>query len=125
VSGGSARPEPIRSEPTARRLDQWLWFARFVKSRSIGARLCAAGEVAVNGAPVSKASHMVRIGNTVAVSLGAVRRTVRVRALGARRGPGTEARRLYEEAGAPVRLAELAPAWISLLADDEPRRDVP
>ena len=29
------------SERTKARLDQWLWFARFAKSRSLAARLCA------------------------------------------------------------------------------------
>jgi ribosome-associated heat shock protein Hsp15 len=109
--------------PASRRLDQWLWFARFVKSRSLAARLCAAGAVAVNGIPVRRANHMVRIGDAIAVPQGAVCRMVRVLALGARRGPATEARLLYEETVAPVRFSELAPAWAPLLADDEPRSD--
>ena len=29
------------AEGAGRRLDQWLWFARLVKSRSLAARLCA------------------------------------------------------------------------------------
>ncbi len=31
------------TETSSRRLDQWLWFARLVKSRSLAGRLCAAG----------------------------------------------------------------------------------
>ena len=90
----------------SRRLDQWLWFARFVKSRSLAARLCAAGAVAVNGIAVTKANHLIRAGDTIAVPQGAFRRTVRVLALGARRGPAAEARGLYEEtsrSAAPLR----------------------
>jgi ribosome-associated heat shock protein Hsp15 len=117
LSGGAS------TAPESRRLDQWLWFARFVKSRSLAARLCAAGAVAVNGIPVRRANHMVRIGDAIAVPQSAVCRMVRVLALGVRRGPATEARLLYEEVAAPVRLSELAPAWTPLLADGEPRSD--
>ena len=47
------------------RLDQWLWFARLAKSRSLAARLCAAGAVAVNGATVTKPNQTVRVGDFV------------------------------------------------------------
>ena len=47
------------------RLDQWLWFARFVKSRSLAARLCAAGIVEINGSAVTKANQAVRVGDVV------------------------------------------------------------
>jgi ribosome-associated heat shock protein Hsp15 len=118
LSGGNASPARA-----TRRLDQWLWFARFVKSRSLASRLCATGAVTVNGVEVRKANHAVRIGDAIAVLQGAFRRTVRVLALGIRRGPTIEARALYEEAAAPVRLSELAPAWAPLLADDDPLSD--
>ena len=107
------------SAPPGRRLDQWLWFARFVKTRSLAARLCTAGVVSVNGAVVRKANPTVRVGDGVVVPQGAFRRTVRVLALGARRGPATEARELYEETAAAVYLPEFAPDWTPLLADDE------
>lgn len=111
-------------ELASRRLDQWLWFARFVKSRSLAARLCIGGLVSVNGATVGKANHGVRIGDMVAVRQGAFRRMVRVLNLGARRGPASEARLLYEETVAPVRLSEFAPAWAPLLAEgDDPKGD--
>ena len=82
MSGGKASPARA-----TRRLDQWLWFARFVKSRSLAAQLCTAGAVTVNGLTVSKANHMVRIGDAIALPQGALCRTVRVLALGWRRGP--------------------------------------
>ena len=106
-------------ERSKARLDQWLWFARFVKSRSLAARLCAAGAVTVNGSPVKKANHPVRMGDVVVLPQGGGQRTVRVVALGIRRGPAPEARLLYEEAAVSVRLADLAPAWMPLLAGDE------
>jgi ribosome-associated heat shock protein Hsp15 len=106
-------------ERTKARLDQWLWFARFVKSRSLAARLCAAGAVTVNGSPVKKANHPIRMGDIVVLPQGGWQRTVRVLALGSRRGPAPEARLLYEEAAVSIRLADLAPAWMPLLAGDE------
>lgn len=105
--------------PEGRRLDQWLWFSRLVKTRSLAARLCAAGAVSLNGAEVRKANQTVRVGDAVAAPQGAYRRIVRVVALGARRGPASEARQLYEELGTPVRLRDLAPGWEPLLADND------
>ena len=108
-----------------RRLDQWLWFARLVKSRSRGARLCAAGAVAVNGMTVTKVNHLLRIGERVTVQQGAFCRTVSVLGLGERRGPAAEARLLYEEIAPPVHQSQLMPAWTPLLlGDDEPHDDL-
>ncbi|HXC89307.1 MAG TPA: RNA-binding S4 domain-containing protein [Stellaceae bacterium] len=106
--------------PPGRRLDQWLWFARLVKTRSLAARLCAAGVVTLNGVAVRKPNHLVRVGDCVAAPQGGFRRTVEVLALGARRGPASEARLLYLDAAAPVRLADLSPAWEPLLAEADP-----
>jgi ribosome-associated heat shock protein Hsp15 len=109
-----------KTSPTLRRrLDQWLWFARFVKSRSLAGRLCRAGSVTVNGTAVRAPSHMVHIGDTIAVPQGPYCRTVRVLALGIRRGPAAEARALYEETDAPVRLSQIEPSWAPLLGDEE------
>jgi ribosome-associated heat shock protein Hsp15 len=105
--------------PPGRRLDQWLWFARLVKSRSLAGRLCATGAVSLNGVAAHKANHMVRIGDAIAAPQGGFRRTLRVLALGSRRGPAAEARLLYEEAAAPVRLSELAEPWVPLLVDGD------
>lgn len=101
-----------------RRLDQWLWFARLARSRSLAARLIAAGAVTLNGAIARKANQMVRIGDSLGVPQGGFRRTLRVLALGARRGPYAEARLLYDETAPPVRLAAPAALWDPLLADE-------
>ena len=103
------------SSPTKGRLDQWLWFARLTKSRSLAARLCAAGLVNVNGATVRKASHAVRIGDVVVVPQGRWQRTARIVAIGTRRGPAVEARRLYDETVEARPLPDLAPEWLPLL----------
>lgn len=111
---GAAAPQPGKI-----RLDQWLWFARLAKSRSLAARLCGAGAVAVNGAAVGKANQAVRIGEIVVLPQGGLRRTVRVAALGVRRGPAAEARLLYDEVGPALRLREVPADWVPLLDGDD------
>lgn len=112
------------SDRTSRRLDQWLWFARFTKSRSVAARLCAAGAVAVNGIAVTKPNHGVKRGDVVTLPQGAWQRSVEVLGLGTRRGPAGEARSLFRET-ASIRRAELAPAWEPLLLADDNDEPVP
>jgi ribosome-associated heat shock protein Hsp15 len=104
---------------TSRRLDKWLWFARFAKSRSLASRICTAGAITLNGVAVRKANHAIRVGDILVFPQGFLVRTIRVKALGARRGPSTEARLLYEETAAPVQLSNLTSAWKPLLIDDE------
>jgi len=79
------------------RLDTWLWQARFFRSRAIAARLCAKGRVRIDGAVVKKAHFLVRPEQVLTFPQARRIRVVRVRALGARRGPAPEARLLYDE----------------------------
>jgi len=108
----------IAPERAKTRLDQWLWFARLAKSRSLAARLCAAGAIRVNGAMLTKPNQTLRVGDLVVVPQGGVQRTVRVLALGIRRGPACEARALYQETAA-ARLSDLAPIWVPLLDEED------
>lgn len=86
------------------RLDKWLWFARFCKTRGQAQALIDAGQVTVQGTVASKAAQTVKAGQIVAIALGPVRRTVMIVAVGIRRGPPAEARALYEDTGPPERL---------------------
>ena len=84
------------------RLDKWLWQARFYKTRSLAAQVCARGIVRLNRRAVDRAHAAVRPGDVLTLPLAGGRvRVVRVLALGERRGPATEARLLYEEVEAP------------------------
>ena len=83
------------------RLDKWLWFARFFKSRSLASALCASGKVRVGGETVRKANRQVRPGDVLTFPQGRHIRVVRVRALAERRGPASEARLLYEDLKPP------------------------
>ena len=108
----------VSPELTSRRLDQWLWFARLARSRSLASRVCTAGAIILNGVVVRKARHLIRVGDVIVVPQGILSRTIRVKALGGRRGPAIEAQSLYEEADAPARVSKLDTPWKPLLADD-------
>jgi len=84
------------------RLDKWLWYARFFKTRSLAAKLCAAGAVRIGGAPVTKAHHAVRPGDVLTFAQGRHIRVIKVVALGTRRGPAPEAQALYEDLSPPA-----------------------
>jgi ribosome-associated heat shock protein Hsp15 len=77
------------------RLDKWLWYARFAKTRSFAARLVADGYVRVNGERVENAAKALAVGDVVTVAAAHTTAVVRVQELGRRRGPAPEARRLY------------------------------
>jgi ribosome-associated heat shock protein Hsp15 len=79
------------------RIDKWLWFARFFKSRALAQSVIASGEVVLNGQPVTKAAQGVKVGDDVAFPTGPRRRRVVVVALGDRRGPAPEAQELYRD----------------------------
>ncbi len=81
------------------RLDKWLWFARFVKSRSLAAKLVGEGFVRVNGQRADTPAKAIAVGDVLTVALSRTTAVVRVEALGARRGPAPEARQLYSELG--------------------------
>ncbi len=78
------------------RLDKWLWAARFFKTRGLAQQAVAGGRVQLNGERTKRA-HEVRVGDSIEVRVGDARWQVVVQALSERRGPVSEARRLYEE----------------------------
>ncbi|NIX75211.1 RNA-binding S4 domain-containing protein [Microvirga terricola] len=81
------------------RLDKWLWFARFAKSRTLAAKLVASGDVRVNGQRTDSAAKAIAVGDVVTIALARATVLVRVADLGVRRGPAPEARQLYVEIG--------------------------
>jgi ribosome-associated heat shock protein Hsp15 len=85
--------------PDRQRLDKWLWFARFVKSRTLAAKLVGDGFVRVNGRRVDTPAQAIAIGDVLTIAVARTTALVRVEALGERRGPAPEARGLYSELG--------------------------
>jgi ribosome-associated heat shock protein Hsp15 len=77
------------------RLDKWLWFARFAKTRTLATKLVTSGFVRVNGQRADSAAKAVAVGDVITIALARTTLVVRVESLGERRGPATEARLLY------------------------------
>src|SRR5262245_6866693 len=84
------------------RIDKWLFFARVVKSRSLAARLVQAGRVRVNKEKAEQASHLVKPGDVLTITLDRRVLVYRIVAAGTRRGPAEEARTLYEDVSPPA-----------------------
>jgi ribosome-associated heat shock protein Hsp15 len=79
------------------RLDKWLWCARFLRTRSDCALLAREGRLRINRQPTDKAHARLRVGDVITLALRGQVHVVEVLALAPRRGPTTEARRLYRE----------------------------
>ena len=86
---------------TSLRVDKWLWYARFFKTRSLAAKIVSGGAVRINGSHVKKPSAAVVAGDTLTFAQEKDIRVIRVEALGTRRGPASEARDLYEDLSPP------------------------
>ena len=95
------------------RLDKWLWFARFAKTRSTAVRLVEGGHVRVEGRREDNPAHALKLGDVLTLALPHATVVVRIQSLGERRGPYEKARLLYE------RLDEAA-GGDQPLATDEP-----
>jgi ribosome-associated heat shock protein Hsp15 len=78
------------------RLDKWLFHARFYRTRPLAQAAASAGKVRLNGLRVDKPGHVIRPGDVLTLGRGAEVMAVRVLALAERRGPATEAQKLYE-----------------------------
>jgi ribosome-associated heat shock protein Hsp15 len=83
------------------RLDKWLWHARFVKTRTLAAKICADG-VRIDGVRVEKPGIGVRPGQVLTFTLGRHVRVIELVAVGVRRGPADEARMLYRDLAPPT-----------------------
>ncbi|XAT57051.1 RNA-binding S4 domain-containing protein [Rhodobacteraceae bacterium IMCC1335] len=85
------------SEADRIRLDKWLFFARFFKTRSLSSKQIEAGHVRVNATKVLKPATSISIGQVLTVVHSRTVRVVEVLALGHRRGPASEAQLLYRD----------------------------
>jgi len=100
------------------RLDKWLWYARFFKTRSLATRVCAASRVRINRVVVAKANAALKIGDVLTFPQGSRIRVVEVAALGERRGPATEARALYTDLAPDLPVAGQAAASVIAMEDE-------
>jgi ribosome-associated heat shock protein Hsp15 len=108
------------TEPDKLRLDKWLWAARFFKTRSLAAAAVESGKVLVNGARVKPAKALAA-GDTLSIRLGPYQHVAEVLALSSKRGPASEAQKLYRETEeSRLRRAALA---LELKAQPQPADD--
>tara|TARA_B100000161_G_C33170333_1_gene246986 strand:- start:123 stop:440 length:318 start_codon:yes stop_codon:yes gene_type:complete len=85
------------TEQDSLRVDKYLWFARFFKTRSLATKRANEGRIRINGNKIKKSSDTVRIGDILTFAQGNEIRVIRVLNLGTRRGPAQEAQSLYED----------------------------
>jgi ribosome-associated heat shock protein Hsp15 len=79
------------------RIDQWLWFARIAKSRTLAQALIERGKVRLNRIKIAKVSTNVRPGDVLTLALGPRVISIEILGIGTRRGPATEAQALYRD----------------------------
>ena len=89
------------TESQGLRLDKWLWYARFFKTRSLASKVVKIG-VRVNKIRVAKAHFHVKPGDVLTFDKAGDVRIIRVEALGYRRGSFPEAQKLYTDLAPPV-----------------------
>jgi ribosome-associated heat shock protein Hsp15 len=86
---------PETPEPRIR-LDKWLFAARFYKTRSVAAQAVEAGRVRVDDQRV-KPSQSIRSGARITLRKDALTWEVEVSAVSDKRGPASEAAKMYRE----------------------------
>ena len=84
------------------RLDKWLWFARFYKTRANATRAISSGRFRLDGEVMSKPHRAALPGQVLTFIQSERVRVVKIIALGTRRGPASEAITLYEDISPPV-----------------------
>tara|TARA_B100000401_G_C52239628_1_gene454454 strand:+ start:149 stop:532 length:384 start_codon:yes stop_codon:yes gene_type:complete len=84
------------------RLDTWLWYARFYKSRSLSSKAILSGKLRVNSDKIIKPASKVKINDVLTINHVNMVRIIQVQSLGFRRGPASEAQQLYNELSGEV-----------------------
>ena len=95
--------------PDTLRIDKWLWYTRFFKTRSLAADAVRGGHVRLNGQRV-KAARDIAPGDALTIVKRDLQFDVEVLGLPARRGPATEAAQCYRESEESVARREAARA---------------
>ncbi len=103
----TSKPAP---EVTSIRIDKWLWYARFLKTRSLASKFVEGGKIRrrpetpeeAEATRITKPNQLVYRGDILTFPLGPHIRVVKVVEIGTRRGPAPEARLLYEDLSPPL-----------------------
>lgn len=84
------------------RIDKWLWFARFAKTRTIAQKLVVAGKVRVNRDKIDAPARLIQKGDVLTITLERQVRVIEIAGIGVRRGPAPEAQTLYIDRTPPA-----------------------
>ncbi len=106
------------TQMNAVRLDQWLWAARFYKTRMLAKKAVLSGKVRLNGEPCKPAA-LVHVGDVLTIRQGFAEKTVAVKALSLKRSGAPDATLLYQESEASKEKREQA-ALLRKLAGTNP-----
>jgi len=87
------------------RLDRWLWFTRFYKTRSAASAAVQGGHIRHNGER-ARSSTKVAIGDQVRLVRNQLIYELRVEDIPSRRGPAPEAQACYSESEASIAARE-------------------
>ena len=77
------------------RLDTWLWYARFYKSRSLSSKAILSGKLRINSNKITKPATKVKTYDVLTLNYINEIRIIQIQSLGSRRGPASEAQSLY------------------------------
>lgn len=91
--------------PNTLRIDRWLFFCRFFKTRSLAQAAVTGGHVRLNGERVGPGAK-VKTDDRIELTKERLNYRLTVADVPARRGPAAEARRCYVEDEASVRERE-------------------
>ena len=86
------------------RLDKWLWYARFMKSRSKATKFCQSSRFCVNSSIVIKAHFLVKQNDVLTFSIDNNIKIIKILNLGVRRGSASEAQALYQDISPSISL---------------------
>ena len=84
------------------RIDRWLWFTRFYKTRGLASVAVSGGHVKINGERARPGSK-IRQGDVIELVRGQLPFRLEAGPLPERRGPASEAKRCYIEDDATLR----------------------
>ncbi len=83
------------------RLDKWLWYARFFRTRGLATKLISSGKLRINGEVTSKPHRQAQIGQVLTFAQGPYIRVIRIDEIGMCRGPAAEAATLFTDLDPP------------------------
>jgi ribosome-associated heat shock protein Hsp15 len=94
------------TEKASLRIDRWLFYSRFFKTRVLSTAAVSGGHVKVNGERATPGSR-VKCGDKIELVRDRLPYSLEVLDVPARRGPSAEARRCYVEDADTVRQREI------------------